>query len=54
MMAKVKYPGPPKPEFALLKPTMSREEKINILKAALIKSGFRIIEDNKPQVQKQD
>jgi hypothetical protein len=35
----------PKPVFARLTPEMSREEKIRNLKAALEKSGIKIVDD---------
>ena len=39
----------PKPVFAKLTPEMSREQKFKNLKAALIKSGFKIKDDVRPK-----
>ena len=40
----------PKPVFAKLTPEMSREQMFKNLKAALIKSGFKIKDDDTTQV----
>ena len=46
-------PQIPKPVFTRLTPEMSREQQISNLKAALIKSGFNIVEA-KPHTNTKD